>query len=142
MKKKNMIIPISLILFFFLTGASYAQKQNIPKDVYAAIELEFNKKLNNAKKFKEAATDALKNPIEISEDVEVKAKPKARLERRCILDSSAAEARIGILCYRCALYRDEGTCTFQPGSVCISERISDYDYTCHYVASEDQEAIK
>ena len=46
MKKKNMIIPISLILFFFLTGASYAQKQNIPKDVYEAIELEFNKKLN------------------------------------------------------------------------------------------------
>ena len=132
---KKGILQILLALLVFLVGISYADEQTVPKDASQAIELEHKDKLKNAEKFKRAASEALKNPIETSPDIKTKSQA---IKYVCVHDTGGTWLeRFGIRCERCAWYRENGSCTFQPGSVCTSERLTEFTYSCLYVPSEN-----
>lgn len=127
---KKEIVRISLVLLVFLAGASYADEPIIPKDVNEALELEYKEQLKNAEKFKDAVSEVLNNPIEIIEGIEAKSK---NIEYVCVRTTGGTWLeRNGVHCQRCAWYSRIGNCTFKPGDQCISERLTDFTYTCVY----------
>jgi hypothetical protein len=114
-----------------MTSVSFAYDTSAPKDAKEALEREHKERLDNAQKFNDAVSEALNDPIKPSTDFEAQ---QQRVEYTCVRDTGGTWLeRFGIHCFRCAWYIVSGNCTFQPGDTCISERISDYQYTCRWV---------
>jgi len=69
---KREIKQVLLVILVFLASISYADELVAPKDVSQALELEYKEQLENAEKFKRAASKALKYPIESSPRIQTK----------------------------------------------------------------------